>query len=58
MLVASTMAAGGSYLVQALRGSRNQQFAFVLFTVTAPLLLLVMVSVAASWLRRSNRKRK
>jgi hypothetical protein len=58
MLVVSVMAAGGNYLVQMLRGGRSNQLAFVLFTIAAPLLLLVMVSVLMAILRRSDRRKR
>jgi len=52
MLVVSVMAAAGSYLVRALQGGRAFQLAFILFTLAAPLLLVVIVSLLQSLLRR------
>ena len=57
-LVASVMAAGGNYLVQMLRGGRTNHLAFVLFTITSPLLLLVFVSTLMAVLRKSGRRRR
>jgi hypothetical protein len=52
VLVVCVMAAGGNYLVLALRGGRSFQLAFILFTLSAPLLVLVAVSVAYAVFRR------
>jgi hypothetical protein len=57
MLVASGMSSAGYYFVQMLRGGRNHQLAFILFTVASPLLLLVGASIAVALLRRSGRRR-
>jgi hypothetical protein len=45
MVVVGVMASGGNYLVRALQGGRTFQLAFVLFTLAAPLLVLVAVSL-------------
>lgn len=45
MLLVSVVAAGAGYLVQALRGGRQFQLAFILFTIAGPLLLAVLVSL-------------
>lgn len=57
MLVVSVMAAGGYYLAQALRGSRPYQFAFILFTLASPLLVMVFVSLTRAILDRPSRPR-
>jgi hypothetical protein len=56
MLVFCVMAAAAYYFVRALRGERTFQVLFILFTVTAPLLLVVVISsVRALWLNRKIR---
>jgi len=55
MVVVSVMAAGGNYFVQALHGGRSFQLAFILFTLSSPMLVLVAVSILRSLL---NRRRK
>ena len=45
MFVCSVMAAGGYYFVQYLRGGRQSQLAFILFTLASPMLLMVVVSL-------------
>lgn len=45
MLVVSVMATAGYYLALALRGGRPFQLAFVLFTLAAPLVVMVVVSI-------------
>jgi hypothetical protein len=56
MLVFCVMAAAGYYLVRALRGERAFQVLFILFTVTAPLVLVVVISsLRALWLSLRNR---
>jgi Na+/melibiose symporter-like transporter len=57
MLVTSVMATGGYYFVRTLRGDRNYQLVFILFTVASPLLLLVVVSIAVAILRRKPPRR-
>lgn len=48
MLVCSVMAAAGYYFVQSLRGGRQFQLVFILFTLASPLLLAVLISIARS----------
>ena len=52
MLVVSVSAAGASYLVQAADGGRASKLAFILFTLAAPLLLVVLVSLVRALVRR------
>ena len=55
MLVVSVMAAGASYFVRysgAVRGGREFQLLFILFTLAAPLLLVVIVSLFQALFRR------
>ena len=57
MAVCSVMFASASYLVPALRGERNFQFGFILFTLVSPILLMIVASglIALSrWWRRSR----
>ncbi len=49
MMIVSVMGAAASYFARALQGDRSAQVAFVLFTIAAPLLLVVIVSLA-QWL--------
>ena len=56
MLVICVMAASASYLARILRaGGRAGQLTFILFTLAAPMLLMVLISVALWALRRGNR---
>jgi hypothetical protein len=56
MLVLSVMAAAGSYLMRSLRHEGHYaQLVFILFTLSAPMLLLVVVSLLRAvwgWLNR------
>jgi hypothetical protein len=56
MLVFCVMAAAGSYLVRSLQpGGRSGRLVFILFTVAAPMLLTVVVSLIwqiLAWLNR------
>lgn len=52
MLVVSVMAAAGNYLVRSMQGGRSFQLSFILFTLAAPLLVLVAVSVLHAVLHR------
>lgn len=58
-LVASVMAAAGFYLARGIETGRQRQLAFLLFTLAAPVLLIVLVSSAVrllNWFkRRQNR---
>lgn len=52
MLIVSVTAAGASYLVRAADGGRASKLAFILFTIAAPLLLVVIVSLGRALVRR------
>lgn len=55
MLVASVMAAAGFYLDRGIETGRQRQFAFMMFILAAPVLLIVVVSSlvkVVSWLNR------
>ena len=56
MLVFAVMASAGGYLVRALReGDRRYQLVFLLITLAAPLLLMVLVSLTralVTWRRK------
>lgn len=58
MLVCSIAAAGGSYLMQALRGgTRGAQLVFLLFSLAGPVVLLLLLSLPArlaEWRRPRN----
>jgi cation transporter-like permease len=56
MLVVSVMAAAASYFVRALHGGRVFQLAFILFTLAAPLVLVVIVSLARALFRLRGQK--
>ena len=62
MLVCSVMAAAGSYLVRSLnQAGKFPHLVFILFTLSAPMLLMVAVSILRqvfTWLdrRRSDRQ--
>jgi len=43
-LVVCAMGTAGAYFVRSLSGSRNDRFLFILFTLAAPPLLVVVVS--------------
>lgn len=45
MLVTSVMGAGGYYFVRSFQGGRPFQLVFILFTLAAPMLIMVIVSV-------------
>jgi hypothetical protein len=45
MLVASVMATAGYYYVRGMGGRREYQAAFILVTLVAPVLLMVIVSI-------------
>jgi len=56
MLVCSVMAASVYYYVQSLEGRREFQTAFILFTLVAPLCLMVVLSLMrALWTWRRKR---
>jgi hypothetical protein len=58
MLVCSVMAAAGSYLVRSLNQvGRSAHLVFILFTLSAPMLLMVAVSILRQVLRWLNRDR-
>ena len=52
MLIVSVTAACASYLVRAAEGGRAFKLAFIVFTLAAPLLLVVIVSIARAMVRR------
>ena len=52
MLVSGVSAAGASYFVRAADGGRASKLAFILFTLAAPLLLVVLVSAGRALVRR------
>lgn len=56
MMVCSVMAAAGSYLVRSLdQAGRFSHLVFILFTLSAPMLLMVVISVLRqvfAWLNR------
>lgn len=59
MLVVSFMASAGFYLVRALRGSLSFHLIFILFTLAAPVFLLLIVSIARAavdWVNRPRRR--
>lgn len=58
MFVCSVMAAGGYYFVQYLRGGRQSQLAFILFTLASPMLLMVVVSAMRAVYRLSTENKK
>jgi ABC-type transport system involved in multi-copper enzyme maturation permease subunit len=59
MVVCSVMAAAGSYLVRSLQQPTGaSRLVFILFTLVAPVVLLVVVSLlrqAARWWQRRGR---
>jgi hypothetical protein len=57
MVVFSVMAAAGSYLMRSVReGTRSAQLTFLLFTLAAPVLLVVIVSVLRELAVRLRRR--
>ena len=59
MLVFCLMAAAGNYLRQAVLGGTSVVAFFVIFTLVAPILLLVMVSgiiQVLNWMKRKSRR--
>jgi hypothetical protein len=56
MLVCCVMAAAGSYLVRALRAGTSLKAVFVIFTITAPVFLLVVLSLLRSVVERVGRR--
>ena len=57
MFVCSVMAAGGYYFMQYLRGGRQSQLAFILFTLASPMLLMVVISLMRAVYRLGGRKK-
>ena len=57
MIVVSVMGTGGYYLMMSLRGGRQFQLAFILFTLAAPLLVLVAVSLLRAVVTRKPPRR-
>ena len=58
MFVFSVMGAAGYYFVQFLRGGRESQLAFLLFTLASPMLLMVLVSLMRLVYRAGSRDDK
>lgn len=58
MFVCSVMAACGYYFTQYLRGGRQSQLAFILFTLAAPVLLMVVISAMLAAHRFFNKPKK
>lgn len=58
MFVFSYMAACGYYFMQFLRGGRQSQLAFLLFTLASPMLLMVLVSVMLAVYRLTGKNKK
>lgn len=61
MVVCSVMATAGSYLVRSLQqGTGASRLVFILFTLVAPIVLLILVSLLRQaicwWQRRGNRR--
>ena len=56
MVVISIMAAGGYYYLRGVAGQRSMQLAFVLITIAAPLLLVVMISAIRRFFAKKMRK--
>jgi hypothetical protein len=54
MIVVSVMGTGGYYLMMSLRGGRSFQLAFILFTLAAPLLVMVAVSIFRAVVERKR----
>ena len=52
MIVVSVMGTGGYYLMMSFQGGRAFQLAFILFTIAAPLLVMVAVSIIRALLDR------
>ena len=55
-LVASVMAAAGFYLARSIETGRQKQFAFIIFTLTAPTLLIVVVGSLVRLVRCISRR--
>ena len=64
MLVFCVLAAGASYLVQALQSDtgvgsgRPMLLIFLLFTLAGPMLLMVVVSIIRAWTGSGSRRRR
>ena len=56
MLVCSVIAASASYMVRGVRGGGPSHLIFLLFTIAAPPLLLLTVSLLRQLITRMNRK--
>jgi hypothetical protein len=57
MIVVGAMAASGNYFLRGIRGGRGAQVSFVLFTLAAPLLLVMLVSgvrALVAWWQRAR----
>jgi hypothetical protein len=58
MFVASIVAAGASYYVRFLRGNETAKFAFTLFTLASPVLVMIVASLVMSLFPRRKRRRR
>jgi len=58
MLVCCVMAAAGSYLVRALRSGTSVKAFFVIFTLTAPIALLVILNLFRFVMDRLSRRER
>lgn len=58
MFVASIVAAGASYYVRFLRGNETAKFAFTLFTLASPVLVMIVASFVMSLFPRRKRRRR
>ncbi len=59
MLVLAVVAAAASYMVRAQEGGQSLKLAFILFTLAAPVLLMVAVSLLRQvvvWISRRGRR--
>jgi uncharacterized membrane protein YpjA len=57
MFVFSYMGACGYYFMQYQRFGRQAQLAFLLFTLSAPMLLMVVVSVLVAFRTRTSKRK-
>lgn len=51
-LVVCAMGTAGAYFVRSLAGGRHDRFQFILYTLAAPPILLILVSALTYFLRR------
>jgi hypothetical protein len=57
-LVCAVIAAGGSYLLRALQSETVPRLVFIVFSLVAPMLLLVIVSACQRLLRKNTQRPK